>query len=200
MAPRELKMVAVGEGSCGKTCLLVGFARNEFPRDYVHTIFNTYTTQMTLNKQSLKLSLWDTAGNPDYDRIRPMAYPETDVFLLCFALDCPDSFINIRDKWIPEIRHFCPKTPVILVGTKKDLQCNKYSSAMTVSTIQGLEQTSSENGRHLAKQLAVYDYLECSARTMAGMREVFETAVQAAQYSAKKRKQERKRRQRCTIL
>jgi Ras family protein A len=194
MAPIERKIVAVGDGACGKTCLLVGFARDEFPRDYVHTIFNTYTKQLTVNKRSIKLSLWDTAGQPDYDRIRPMAYPDTDVFLLCFAVDCPDSFVNIQEKWFPEIRHFCDKVPVILVGTKKDLRCDRYANVNTDSQI------STEEGKYLAKKCAMFDYIECSAETNAGVREVFETAVRAAQSSFENRKRERKGRPRCTIL
>ena len=191
MAPVEQKIVVVGDGECGKTCLLVGFVQDAFPRDYVNTIFNTYTKQMTVNKRSMKLSLWDTAGKPENDRIRPLAYPDTDVFLLCFALDCSDSFVNIQEKWLPEIRRFCPKTPVILVGTKKDLRCN---------LIQKHEHISTEEGKHLAKKHAMFDYVECSANTSAGVREVFETAVRAVQYSAKERKRERKRKASCTIL
>ena len=81
------------------------------------------------------LGLFDTAGQEDYDRLRPLAYPDTDVFLVCFSPMIPDSFENVkwvienisinnyvhlREKWIPEIKHHCPKTPFVLVGTKGD--------------------------------------------------------------------------------
>jgi Ras family protein A len=199
MAPSEQKIVVVGDGACGKTCLLVGFVRDEFPRDYVHTMFNTYTKQLTVNKRRIKLSLWDTAGQPEYDRIRPMAYHDTDVFLLCFALDRPDSFNRILDKWLPEIRQFCPNAPVILVGTKKDLRCNSYTN-VTDRHSQIHEQISTEEGKYLAKKCAMFEYMECSSETSAGVREVFETAVRAAQYSVESRKRARKRRSRCAIL
>ena len=48
----------------------------------------------------------------------PSILPFQDIFLLCFAVDNHVSYGNVRDTWIEEIRHHCPKTPVILVGTK----------------------------------------------------------------------------------
>jgi len=70
----------------------------------------------------VELALWDTAGQEDYDRLRPLSYPDTDVILMCFSIDSPDSLENIPEKWTPEVRHFCPNVPIILVGNKKDLR------------------------------------------------------------------------------
>ena len=65
------------------------------------------------------MALWDTAGQEDYDRLRPLSYPDTDVILMCFSIDSPDSLENIPEKWTPEVKHFCPLVPIILVGNKK---------------------------------------------------------------------------------
>jgi len=69
--------------------------------------------------RQVELALWDTAGQEDYDRLRPLSYPDTDVILMCFSIDSPDSLENIPEKWTPEVKHFCPSVPIILVGNKK---------------------------------------------------------------------------------
>ena len=46
----------------------------------------------------ISLGLWDTAGQEDYDRLRPLSYPQTDVFLICFSLVSPPSYENVRTK------------------------------------------------------------------------------------------------------
>lgn len=51
----------------------------------------------------MELALWDTAGQEDYDRLRPLSYPDTNVILMCFSVDSPDSLENIPEKWTPEV-------------------------------------------------------------------------------------------------
>ncbi len=70
----------------------------------------------------INLCLWDTAGQEDYDRLRPLSYPQTDVFLITFSLVNPSSFENVKSKWWPEVQHHWPKATVILVGTKLDMR------------------------------------------------------------------------------
>src|SRR5450756_2690223 len=62
------------------------------------------------------------AGQEDYDRLRPLSYPQTDVFLVCFSVTSPASFENVREKWFPEVHHHCPGVPCLIVGTQVDLR------------------------------------------------------------------------------
>ena len=71
------------------------------------------------------LGLFDTAGQEDYDRLRPLSYPETDVFLICFSVISPVSFRNVREKWVPEVSHHCPGVPFLIVGTQIDLRIER---------------------------------------------------------------------------
>ena len=109
----------VGDGACGKTCLLIVFSKDQFPEVYVPTVFENYVADIEVDGKQVELALWDTAGQEDYDRLRPLSYPDTDVILMCFSIDSPDSLENIPEKWTPEVKHFCPNVPIILVGNKK---------------------------------------------------------------------------------
>ena len=134
----------------------------------------------------VELALWDTAGQEDYDRLRPLSYPDTHVILMCFAVDSPDSLENIPEKWTPEVRHFCPNVPIILVGNKKDLR----NDPTTRQELERMKQAPvrTEEGRAMAERIAAAAYVECSAKTKEGVREVFETATREALKKSKRPK------------
>ncbi|CAG5927942.1 unnamed protein product [Menidia menidia] len=178
MADIRKKLVVVGDGACGKTCLLIVFSKDEFPEVYVPTVFETYVADIEVDNKQVQLALWDTAGQEDYDRLRPLSYPDTDVILMCFSVDSPDSLENIPEKWVPEVKHFCPNVPIILVANKKDLR-NDENVKNELSRLK-LEPVKTEDGRAMAARIGAYDYLECSAKTKEGIWEVFETATRAA--------------------
>lgn len=123
----------------------------------------------------MQLVLWDTAGQEDYDRLRPVSYNRSNAVLVCFAVDDRTSFENVRLKWCTEVRHFCPDVPLILVATKLDLRhevvmdCRAKGKAITaVSAIEG---------SRLAEEVGASAYAECSAKTREGIRKVFEVAA-----------------------
>uniref|UniRef100_A0AAQ4Q4B9 Ras homolog family member C n=1 Tax=Gasterosteus aculeatus aculeatus TaxID=481459 RepID=A0AAQ4Q4B9_GASAC len=134
----------------------------------------------------VELALWDTAGQEDYDRLRPLSYPDTDVILMCFSIDSPDSLENIPEKWTPEVKHFCPNVPIILVGNKKDLRNDEHTRRELAKMKQ--EPVKSEEGRDMANRISAFGYLECSAKTKDGVREVFEMATRAALQVRKRKK------------
>ncbi|KAJ8046494.1 Rho-related GTP-binding protein RhoA-C [Holothuria leucospilota] len=186
MASIRKKLVIVGDGACGKTCLLIVFSKDQFPEVYVPTVFENYVADIEVDGKQVELALWDTAGQEDYDRLRPLSYPDTDVILMCYSIDNPDSLENIPEKWTPEVRHFCPNVPIILVGNKKDLRHDANTKRELASMKQAPVQT--EEGRSMAEQINAYAYLECSAKSNEGVREVFEMATRAALQKRKRGK------------
>uniref|UniRef100_A0AAV2LYU9 Ubiquitin carboxyl-terminal hydrolase n=1 Tax=Knipowitschia caucasica TaxID=637954 RepID=A0AAV2LYU9_KNICA len=186
MAAIRKKLVIVGDGACGKTCLLIVFSKDQFPEVYVPTVFENYVADIEVDGKQVELALWDTAGQEDYDRLRPLSYPDTDVILMCFSVDSPDSLENIPEKWTPEVKHFCPNVPIILVGNKKDLRNDEHTRRELAKMKQ--EPVKLEDGREMATRIAAYGYQECSAKTKEGVREVFELATRAALVSKKRNK------------
>jgi Ras-related C3 botulinum toxin substrate 1 len=143
----------------------------------------------------ISLGLWDTAGQEDYDRLRPLSYPQTDVFLICFSIVSPPSFDNVKAKvwasysapttlphtdsdvqqWYPEIEHHAPGVPIILVGTKLDLRDDE-------ATRESLRQKKMapiqyEQAVMVAKEIRAQKYLECSALTQRNLKSVFDEAI-----------------------
>lgn len=101
MANIRKKLAVVGHGACGKTCLLIVFSKDEFPEVYVPIAFENYVADIQVDSKRVQLAFWDTAGQEDYDLLRPLSYPDTDVILMCFSVDSPDSLENIPEKMGP---------------------------------------------------------------------------------------------------
>lgn len=169
----RVKLVVVGDGAVGKTSLLISYAKNNFPTEYVPTVFENYTARKKRNDDTILLHLWDTAGQEEYDRLRPLSYPGADVVLLCFSTVSQASHDAIRDKWAPEVNHYIPEVPHILVGTKIDLREAQHPDPNSGK----FEPITPEMGQAMAKQIKAAKYLEVSSKTRQGLEDVFNQAI-----------------------
>jgi Ras-related C3 botulinum toxin substrate 1 len=166
----SLKVVVVGDGAVGKTCALISYTTNAFPGEYIPTVFDNYSANVVRRDRPVNLGLWDTAGADDYDRLRPLSYPQTDVFILAYSVISRSSFANVSSKWVPEIRHHAPATPIILAGFKSDLRG-------APSERHGIDARTPEEGRQLAASLGLATHRDCSALTQDGLADLFNAAI-----------------------
>ncbi|TIA93615.1 hypothetical protein E3P99_00032 [Wallemia hederae] len=170
-----LRCVVVGDGAVGKTCLLISYTTNAFPGEYVPTVFDNYSANVIVDGDPITLGLWDTAGQEDYDRLRPLSYPQTDVFLIAFSIASPTSLENVKYKWVPELKHHAPNVPIILVATKVDLRNDRLTIQRLAD--RGMNPISWSEGSKLAKDIGAVRYLECSAKSQLGLKAVFDEAI-----------------------
>ena len=116
------KLVIIGDGNCGKTSLLFAFKNRTFLEGHTPTIVETYVDAVCVDGRQVQFVIWDTAGQEEYERLRPLFYRDSDIILICYCVDNRESFDNIMDKWFPDLKYFCPKVPTILIG-----ECIFYS-------------------------------------------------------------------------
>ncbi|KAJ5886734.1 GTP-binding protein RHO3 [Penicillium subrubescens] len=169
----QRKMVLLGDGACGKTSALNVFTRGFFPTVYEPTVFENYVHDIFVDNVHMELSLWDTAGQEEFDRLRALSYEDTHVLMLCFSVDSPDSFENVGSKWIAEINENCPGVKVVLTALKCDLRKDEEmtDNPNAITFDQGLAK---------AKEIGAVKYLECSAVQNRGIRESFYEAAKVA--------------------
>jgi len=194
----SIKCVVVGDGAVGKTCLLISYSSNTFPEDYVPTVFDNYNANVLWENQTVSLGLWDTAGQEDYDKLRPLSYPDTNVFLTCFSVVNPSSFDNIKSKWVPEIRYHCPDVPFVLCGTKLDLR--EDPEMLKRLKERDSHPITTDMGDKLKAEVQAVDYCECSARTQKGLKELFNVAIEAVLKPATPDSGKKKKQNGCSLL
>ncbi|XP_068082859.1 ras-like GTP-binding protein rhoA [Anabrus simplex] len=146
---------------------------------YTPTGFEKYASTYNVGDYRIHFVVWDTSGTVAYDSVRPLAYQDAKVFLLCFRVSDPDSLDNAVNKWYPEIRQHCDNTPVILCGCQNDLR----NDIETISSLakQRRMPVTSEQALAVSRQVGATTYVETSAKTASkAVRDAFEVAALAA--------------------
>ncbi|MES1902280.1 MAG: hypothetical protein MHPSP_000871 [Paramarteilia canceri] len=175
---RHLKIVPVGDGTVGKTSLAQCFKdRAPCGTHYNPTVFDNLSIDHCSEGKLYKIHIWDTAGQEDYDRLRPVAYDKTDIVLFIFDRSNQTSLKNIKTKWIPEIDdHMKRKKSLvkILVENKADLD-SKMDDKESTNLLEELKEK-------------VDFYAVTSAVSMYGVEELFESAIKMFDFKKKKQK------------
>ncbi|KAJ6495255.1 P-loop containing nucleoside triphosphate hydrolase protein [Mycena sanguinolenta] len=174
-----LKLVLVGDSYVGKTTLCIVSTTNTSLGDlvFVPKVFDAYAVSMPIGSKTYTFGIFDTVGQAEYDRLRPLSYGQTDVFLVCFSVAIPESLQNVQQKWFPELDHHCPRVPRIVVATQIDLRSDQQVVERMAKV--GQRPVSTAAGEKLAWQVGATEYLKCSAKTRQGVKDVFDQGIAA---------------------
>ncbi|XP_065057304.1 uncharacterized protein LOC135685322 isoform X4 [Rhopilema esculentum] len=176
------RLLVVGDNTCGKTSLLNSFVNSDFEVDESDCgIFDECITEVLVGTKPIEFMLWDLSGHEEYDGFRIELFRVADIFLVCFDIGDPESFENVEDVWIPEIKYVAPETPFILVGCKNDLRTDaSLDYFLSVPGMQNEAQSTESVCKSKAEKTAVEsgaaEYIECCAKTRFNITEVFKTA------------------------
>lgn len=170
-----INCMLVGDGTVGKTSMIVSYTTNGYPTEYKQTAFDVFSGLVQVDGTPVRIQLMDTAGQEVFDEFRSLCYAQTDVFLLCFSVVDPTSFQNITKKWIPEIRAHNPNSPIILVGTQSDLR-HDVNVLINLDHFK-VKPILNSRARGLAEKIRAQDYVECSALTQKNLKEAFDMAI-----------------------
>ncbi len=143
---------------------------------------DNYTCHVCVDGKIVALNLWDTAGQEEYDRLRPLSYHSTDVFVIAFSLINKTSLSNITQKWLPELKAYCPNAKLVLCGNKSDLADSPSTRAKLAA--RGQEIVTDEEAEAVAKSCGA-TYVRASALTQAGLKTVFDSAIKKVLAPAK---------------
>ena len=161
------KVVVVGDGACGKTCLLEMYKSKVFPEDYVPTIVDNFVMSEKVDGGEVVLTLWDTSGQDEYDALRPLSYREANLVLICYSIEKKDMLSNVEDKWLVEVQSLCKNAPYFLLGLKSDIRdmSPPEQAANFVST---------KEGQEMAKKIGAKYFAECSAKLDTNISNLFQ--------------------------
>lgn len=166
----DVKCCVVGDCGDKRTQLVISYVQNTFPENYIATVFDNYESLQVVDGRTVHLQLWNTVGQEEYDRLRGLSYVDTEVFLVCFSIIDRVAFQNVEIKWIPEIKLYSKKIPIILVGMEAEYRDRPGSHSLVGAA----------EAEAVVQRLSLVKYIECSAKTQQNLSTVFEEAARAA--------------------
>ena len=169
----------LGDQCVGKTAIWYAYENGGFYNLNEGTFglfHHNFSETNIISGKEYKLTVYEGSGCTRFEGIRSARYKFVDVFIIVFAVNSLQSYQNAINIWIPEMKRYCPTTPLILVGNKTDLRDDEKSS-------RAKEMITTEMGKQLAKKINADKYLECSCKHLTGIENVIQEAVLATNYA-----------------
>ena len=99
------KIVILGEGAVGKTCIMNRFLKNDFTEEHIMTIGADHQSkEIDIDNKKIKVAFWDTAGQEFFRAVAKMFYQGADIIILVYDITNNKSFTEIQNYWLPQVR------------------------------------------------------------------------------------------------
>ena len=156
------KVVIVGESGVGKTSILSQFINDTFQINTESTSGATFSSKTVLcsNNNKIKLEIWDTAGQERFRALTKMFYKDAGAAIIVYDITKKESFKEIQNYWVKQIKEFNDKIILVIVANKSDLIEN--------------EGTNEEEARKYANQINA-SFIVSSALNKSGIDDIFLT-------------------------
>jgi len=168
----RFKVVLIGDGGVGKTSIARRYLGEGFTQEYIKTIGANFYVKRTIfadahfGKILIEWNIWDLAGQPTWDQVRPLYYKGAKAALVVFDVTSPRSYYNVP-KWISELwKNVGGVLPFVLIGNKIDLR-DKHPNALPPEAGKKYAELASQ------KVGIRIPYLETSAKTGENINEAF---------------------------
>ncbi|KAJ5076569.1 rho-related gtp-binding protein rhog [Anaeramoeba ignava] len=185
------KVVFIGNDGIGKTSLIATYHDKKIPEKYVPTVYDNAKKIFQNEDKEIEIQFWDTARYHGYDRFLPLFLSQSNLTVICFAINDYESFENIENYWILQVDHFTPNSKRILIGTKIDLR-NKLKE-------ENKKFVTKEEGIELAKKINAIKYFECSSLNQKGIETIFNEIVLICIGKYKEINQEKENKKGCIL-
>jgi small GTP-binding protein len=163
---------------------------------YIPNVHDNYSAYVPTDGRNFNVSFWDVPGREENGRLRPLSYPETDFFILCFSIDNPKSLQNLKDVWVPEYEKLCTTAAKILVGNKEDKRNDPTSiEKMKEKNLKFVEEN---EAIEMQKELGAFAYLQTSAWTHVNVDEIVDQCLKF--YLKEKLKETKKPSKDCIVM
>lgn len=169
-----IKVIIIGDCDVGKSSLVSSFIYGD---DYDTPISHNHKEVVKINDKEYELDLWDISSNQYQSSQRKFIYPQANVFIVCYSIISLNSYNNVKNIWIKEIKESNPNSQIILVATKKDLRHSRVILDMFEN--KNISIVPENNLETLGRIINAYEIQECSSLDRDGVDDVFVKAIKA---------------------
>ncbi|KAF4964329.1 hypothetical protein FSARC_7735 [Fusarium sarcochroum] len=162
-----IKVMVIGDRDAMKSNLIQTYAYGKGM--YTPKSFDNFIVEVKVGNQMIRLALHDTTGQEKYEGLRLSTYHGTKVFIILSKQSSIEGYVNVEEKWVPEIAQCCPETPYLLVATHRKQPATD-----------NLVPENSAFGHQVARRLRARAYTECDVEDPVEARAVFNRAIAVA--------------------